>query len=241
MLLSCFLVGSAFFPGRFYLCRNVLMNLSKSVDNNNLINNTIAVKCVSGIQATLASISGLVIANACQDDVLYQRHWLTNCYAAFAAPYMLYDIYAMFIIHTSKYPHLYPRNDKGDFFVGCFYTMELANPFLCLRAVLNVLGRTKNNLYLINGITILITYFICRILIFPYIYYIYGHGRNLSVWQVPSSIPLHCNIGCMLILSFQVFWYSMIIKAASRTLRNINQSVASSGNKNQSDSLLKTR
>ncbi|XP_070572728.1 TLC domain-containing protein 3A-like isoform X2 [Ptychodera flava] len=228
---ALFVLGCVFFPGLFYLFQKWVKHLTDGTDGGNVITSTVAVK-----------------------------HWLTNSYATFGLPYMIYDVYAMFVMHCAKKPHLqtaalssaikdycwnnlaivvhhlaiaiiaYPlvmflRNGKGDFFIGCFYSVEMATPFLHLRAILTLIGWKKSKLYLINGVLIIVTFFCCRLLVFPFIYYMYGRSKGLTLWEVPQNIPIQCNVGCFILFAFQVYWYFLILRTAFRTVRRQSSAV----------------
>ncbi|XP_077995850.1 TLC domain-containing protein 3A-like [Glandiceps talaboti] len=251
-----FLLGCVFFPGCYWLIRSISAPYCKRFTNSDVVSSTIAEKLVSIIQAILAFICGLIIVQSCTNDVMYDSHWLVNSYISFGLPYMLYDIYAMYVVYMYKNPHLqrekftnavisftkahpamilhhlalallgYPvimffRNGKGDFFVGCFFFTELANPFIHIRAILKQIGWHNTNLSTINGVFLLASFFLCRLLLFPLIYNIYGRTKNLSLLEVPSAIPVKCNIGCGMILAFQIYWFYLILGAARRQIEKI--------------------
>ncbi|XP_054615696.1 ceramide synthase-like isoform X2 [Dunckerocampus dactyliophorus] len=47
------------------------------------------------------------------------RHWLTEAYVSFAAPYFVYDMYAMFLCHCHQ------RRQQGDTHVAAFVRREM--------------------------------------------------------------------------------------------------------------------
>ncbi|XP_061300183.1 ceramide synthase [Pezoporus flaviventris] len=49
----------------------------------------------------MASTAGFIIASSCQ-HVIDDEHWLAEAYPAFAVPYFLYDVYAMFLCHRHR-------------------------------------------------------------------------------------------------------------------------------------------
>ncbi|XP_070572975.1 TLC domain-containing protein 3A-like [Ptychodera flava] len=116
---------------------------------------------------------------------------------------------------------LFFRNGKGDFFVGCFCFVEMANPFMHFRAILKQIGLENTRLGIANGLLLLVTFCVCRLLLFPFMYGIYGRTRNLSLWEVPFHIPLKCNVGCAVLLAFQLYWFYLIIGAAKRTIKKL--------------------
>uniref|UniRef100_A0A3Q2XLP8 TLC domain containing 3B n=1 Tax=Hippocampus comes TaxID=109280 RepID=A0A3Q2XLP8_HIPCM len=51
----------------------------------------------------MAAAAGCVIASACRRNLLDDRHWLTDAYITFAAPYFVYDLYAMFLCDRHRH------------------------------------------------------------------------------------------------------------------------------------------
>lgn len=57
-----------------------------------------------------------------------------------------------------------------------------------------------------------------RLLIFPYMFFVYAWQEDIPVWRVPLVIPTHCTLGCLGMLSIQSFWFKAMLKAARRSL-----------------------
>ncbi|XP_071790326.1 TLC domain-containing protein 3A-like [Asterias amurensis] len=115
---------------------------------------------------------------------------------------------------------LFFRNDKGAFFIGCMFATELSTPFVSFRAVMRKIKWDKKHpsLYLFVSLMLLFTFFVFRILNFPFMYWIYGRSVGLSVWQVPPTLAPKCNIISGLIFLFQCWWFYLILQAGSRML-----------------------
>ena len=65
-----------------------------------------------------------------------------------------------------------------------------------------------------------LSFFICRILIFPYMFWRYSIYADISHWwYVPFHIPYVCTFGCTGLLVLQVYWMWYIVKIAIRTLQ----------------------
>nr|XP_006002389.1 PREDICTED: protein FAM57A isoform X2 [Latimeria chalumnae] len=212
------------------------------------------IRLVSSVQATMASVSGFIIATSCH-DVMTDRHWLATQYVWFAATYMVYDLCAMYLCHwhrclekghvdEKKYSlrslksflrrdflmvlhHvaivtiLLPvtvslRRGLGDFFLGCLLMTELSTPFLSLGKALYQLEKQNTVLYKVNGLLVLLAFFLCRILVFPYMYWAYSKQYSIPAYMVPFHIPLHCNVGNLAIMAPQLFWFSLLLKKAKR-------------------------
>jgi hypothetical protein len=48
----------------------------------------------------------------------------------------------------------------------------------------------SSQLYVINGLVMLVTFFFCRVVMFPYVFYLYSQLVGLSYWEVRLSLLL---------------------------------------------------
>ncbi|OCT95061.1 TLC domain-containing protein 3A isoform X2 [Xenopus laevis] len=247
--------GSFFFPGLYLLCSQCARRtLPKWTEADCSLLST---RIVSSVQGFLAASSGIIVITSCK-DVKFDRHWLATAYNWFIIPYMLYDIYAMYLRHwyrcydkqilngkdhfatamdsflrkdflmlvhhvvilTILVPiGLFLRSDIGDFFVGCLYVAEMSTPFVSLGKVLIQMNLQNSLLHKVNGALVLITFFLCRILLFPFMYYAYSKQYGIPLYKVPFSIPLHCNVANASIMAPQIYWFWLICKKALRLYR----------------------
>ncbi|XP_024910627.1 protein FAM57A-like isoform X2 [Cynoglossus semilaevis] len=213
------------------------------------------IRLVSAVHATLATAVGVTVVTSCS-DVMTDSHWLVNGFVVFGAPYMAYDIYAMYLTHfytqrdkSAEGAHsrhslhtvrafllrewmlvlhhlvllvvflpvvLFLRRGLGDFFIGCFFITELSTPFICLGKILIQLGLDNSRLHRINGVIVLLTFFTCRILVFPFMYWMYGRQFRIPLHRVPFVLPLHCNVCNLVILVPQIYWFILLLKKARR-------------------------
>ncbi|CAM1325037.1 FAM57A (predicted) [Pycnogonum litorale] len=105
-------------------------------------------------------------------------------------------------------PYCSLRGGKGDFLVGCFYMMEFSLPFVHFRYLLLKLQMANSLLYTINGVFILVTYFIFRILMFPFMYTMYAVQRNLpSITAAVTAVPFLCNVLTFVCFLPQAYWF----------------------------------
>ncbi|KAM9853678.1 TLC domain-containing protein 3A-like [Aulostomus maculatus] len=111
---------------------------------------------------------------------------------------------------------LFFRRGLGDFFIGCFLTSELSTPFVAIGKILIQLGLDDTRLHRINGVMVLLTFFTCRILVFPFMYWMYGRQFGIPLHRVAFHLPLHCNVGNLVILAPQIYWFILLLKKAKR-------------------------
>lgn len=71
-------------------------------------------------------------------------------------------------------------------------------------------------LHKVNGILILVTFFLCRILLFPFMYAAYARQVGIPIYMVPFRIPLHCNIANASLIAPQLYWFRLICRKAAR-------------------------
>ncbi|XP_040918323.1 ceramide synthase-like isoform X2 [Toxotes jaculatrix] len=71
------------------------------------------------------------------------------------------------------------RQGKGDYFQGVLFLAELSTPSVCLGKVLIQYQQQHTLLHKVNGVLMLLTFFGCRVLLFPYLYYAYSRYLSL--------------------------------------------------------------
>ncbi|KAB5555266.1 hypothetical protein PHYPO_G00031710 [Pangasianodon hypophthalmus] len=108
------------------------------------------------------------------------------------------------------------RQGKGDYFQGVMFLAELSTPSVCLGKILIQYKQQHTLLHKVNGALMLITFFICRVLLFPYLYYVYGRYASIPLYQVPLAVPWQCNLGAALLMAPQLYWFSLICRGALR-------------------------
>lgn len=96
-------------------------------------------------------------------------------------------------------------------------------------------------LHKLNGVVMLLSFFGCRVLLFPYLYLAYSRwvsqlppadGRrfclpscicrlcrryaSIPVYAVPLVAPWQCNLGAALLWPLQLYWFALICRRALR-------------------------
>ncbi|KAI5615505.1 protein FAM57B [Silurus asotus] len=111
---------------------------------------------------------------------------------------------------------LFFRNDHGDFFIGCLFLTEISTPFVSLGKILIQVGLQNCWLHKVNGCMVLLSFFVCRIALFPYMYWVYGEHYSLPLYAVPLHIPIYANLGNMCILAPQLYWFILLCRKGYR-------------------------
>lgn len=121
------------------------------------------------------------------------------------------------------------RRGLGDFFVGCILCSEMSTVFLSINMIVKQVGlqitvmttdivslcyklQMRDTVwYTISGLMLMLSFFFCRILVFPFMYWMYGrYTGQLRLWEVPGAIPWFCTSGCVLVFLFQAYWFRII-------------------------------
>lgn len=115
--------------------------------------------------------------------------------------------------------------------------MEISTPFVSIRSILSILNLKKSTLYVVNGLLMLVSFFICRILMWPMLYWWYSRIIQKNVFEVRLeksallvdlinkinfslglqaviSLPLSCKLGTLVLFLPQVYWFYLMVKGA---------------------------
>lgn len=98
----------------------------------------------------------------------------------------------------------------------------------------NQLGLDDTRLHRINGIMVLLSFFTCRILIFPFMYWMYSRQFGIPLHRVAFHLPLQCNVGNLVILAPQIYWFILLLRKANRLYLR-QRKVKGGGNKGSTD------
>ncbi|XP_028319587.1 protein FAM57A-like isoform X2 [Gouania willdenowi] len=95
-MLSAVLAGAVAFPLLFCCVRQTLK--SSVTGWSDADSACVSERVVSAFHASLATAAGVLVVTSCK-DVMIDSHWLVNGFVLFGAPYMAFDIYAMYLSH----------------------------------------------------------------------------------------------------------------------------------------------
>ncbi|XP_026226888.1 TLC domain-containing protein 3A isoform X1 [Anabas testudineus] len=156
----------------------------------------------------------------------YKQHSLrtVNCFVRREFLLVLHHIALLTILLPIT---LFFRNDQGDFFIGCLFLTELSTPFVSLGKILIQLGLQNCWLHKLNGCMVLFIFFMCRIALFPFMYWMYGRHYSIPLYSVPFHLPLSTNIGNSCILAPQVYWFVLLCCKGYRLYKRSHRSDSS--------------
>jgi len=107
---------------------------------------------------------------------------------------------------------LYVWSGRGAYLVGAFLLAEISTPFYTIRNILKTVGYDSGLLYITNGLLFIITFFIGRILMTPFLFYKYCDYKNISLMEVPHSLPWCCTAGSVASILLNSYWFVMIVR-----------------------------
>jgi len=77
--------------------------------------------------------------------------------------------------------------------------------------------------YVLNGAALFVTFSLCRVAIFPYLYWVYGRHIGVPAYHVPFHIPVKCTTGCAGVLMVQLYWWVQIARTSARTVGTLSR------------------
>lgn len=108
------------------------------------------------------------------------------------------------------------RGGLGDCVFSFFFLMEFSTPFVSFRSILSILNLKKTKIFMINGLLMLITFFIFRIIMLPALLWKYSQIVNLPFLTAVMKLPLGCQLSIIALFVPQFYWFHLMIKVALR-------------------------
>lgn len=112
------------------------------------------------------------------------------------------------------------RGGLGDCVFSFLFMMEFSTPFVSFRAILSILNLKKSKLFFINGLIMLITFTIFRIMMLPALLYYYSRIVELSFIQAVIKLPFGCQLSIVALFLPQFYWFNLMIRVALRVSHN---------------------
>ena len=70
-----------------------------------------------------------------------------------------------------------------------------------------------------NGLVMLVVFFFCRILVYPFFYYVYAIWKGIDVFQALWRTPWYCMLGLVLSFLPQFYWFTLMFKGAIKMIK----------------------
>ncbi|VVC91942.1 unnamed protein product [Leptidea sinapis] len=113
---------------------------------------------------------------------------------------------------------VYLRGGLGDCVFGFVYLMEVSTPFVSARGILSRMRLKSSRLYVVNGLLMLATFLVCRVLSLPYVCLLYSRAIRLPYLEAISSLPLGCKVSICILLLPQLYWFYLMSSGALKML-----------------------
>jgi TLC domain len=81
------------------------------------------------------------------------------------------------------------------------------------------LSLKQSPLYLVISITMLVTFFACRILLMPAVIHLYCVQLGVGYLNAVLRLPLKCKLGTSSFYALNLYWFSLMIRGAVRVYR----------------------
>lgn len=108
------------------------------------------------------------------------------------------------------------RGGLGDCVFSFLFLMEFSTPFVSFRAILSILNLKKTKLFFVNGLLMVITFTIFRIVMLPALLFYYSTVVKLSFMQALIKLPLGCQLSIVALFLPQFYWFNLMIKVVMR-------------------------
>jgi len=112
------------------------------------------------------------------------------------------------------------RGGTGDCLLGTSFLIEASTPFVSLRVILVHLNMKDTRLYVGNGLAMLASFFLCRVMLFPYLYCWYASVLDQSLVTTLTSLPLWVHCVVMGLWGPQLIWFNRMLKGSLKLIKD---------------------
>ena len=111
-----------------------------------------------------------------------------------------------------------PSRVRGDGIIGMSFLMEWSSLFVAARSALSRLGYKETLLYRVVGLSMVVTFFLVRILLLPAAVYLYSSQADVTVYQGIVQLPNICKVGTAAFCSLNLYWFSLMVMGIRKAL-----------------------
>jgi len=107
----------------------------------------------------------------------------------------------------------------GDCLVSAGFLLEASTPFVSLRKILAILNLKKSVWYIINGLIMTLVFFVCRVMFFPVVYYLYSQEHGASMFDtITKHVPPICSISMLVLFLPQLYWFGIMLRGGLKVI-----------------------
>jgi len=111
------------------------------------------------------------------------------------------------------------RGGSGDCLLGTSFLIEASTPFVSMRVILVHLNMKDSLAYVVNGLLMLFSFFLCRVMLFPYLYYWYACVMDMSILSALLSISPWVHLAVLGLWSPQLIWFHRMLKGSLKLIK----------------------
>nr|XP_002131806.1 transmembrane protein 56-B isoform X1 [Ciona intestinalis] len=158
---------------------------------------------------------------------------------AVAVGYLLSDLYLLattltrdsdtfgFVVHHLSAIYAYQfalRYGILIYFANLRLLAEMSTPFVNIRWALSIFDNKDSKWYFYNGLTMTFCFFISRILLMPYFYYLVYEVVFLEEYKSVSFL-IHVSwiSVCIVLDTMNIFWFGKMLKGITKHIRKIQK------------------
>jgi len=115
---------------------------------------------------------------------------------------------------------MYFRGGYADCLLGTSFLIEASTPFVSLRVILVQLQKKESLLYVINGLLMVISFFFCRVMLFPILFWWYSSMTGLSLFTTFRSLPNWVLFGVLGLWFPQLMWFNKMVRGSIKVIKD---------------------
>ena len=92
--------------------------------------------------------------------------------------------------------------------------------------------------YVVNGLLMLISFFLCRVMIFPMLYWWYATVLDISIVATITSIPAWVNLATLGLWSPQLIWFHKMLRGSLKVIKDRQKRLSKSTDHSESNAEL---
>ncbi|XP_035692989.1 TLC domain-containing protein 4-like [Branchiostoma floridae] len=109
------------------------------------------------------------------------------------------------------------------YYINLYLLMEISNPMLNMRVILDVMGYKRSDLYMINSVVWTVAFFLVRILTIPLFWYNVAVYASRALFQQGVAIILTGLVLMPIFNAMNVFWFVKILLGARAIIKDRQQ------------------